>query len=134
MDKELTDFMIVLRKKYNKFSEIFDLTKQLQDVIGRNDTRSVKMVMRERTQAMKEADKLNLEIEELKKTLSEDNLALVEEQCSVDFAPEVKDPKEQIFHTIYMGTRNMIQKTIDINQILQQKFQASVKGKKVVQK
>ncbi len=130
----MTDFVVILRKRYNQFSEIFDLTKQLQEVVGRNDARSVKMVMRERTQAMKQAEDINLQIANFKKGLSEEHLAIVEEQCSADFAPQPPNPKEHMIHIISMGTRKVIEKTIDVNKVLEQKFTNSVKGKQVAQK
>ncbi|MFI3174536.1 MAG: hypothetical protein R3Y53_04945 [Bacillota bacterium] len=132
MDKELMDFTLTLRKRYTAFSEIFDLTKQLQEVISRNDTRSVKMIMRDRTRAMKEAEGINLQLEKIKKELSKEHLAIVEEQCSVEFAPETLNQQEHMIHTIYMGTRKVIEKTIELNKMLQQKFTSSVKGKQVV--
>lgn len=59
MDKEMLDIAINLRKKYNKISELLDITQQMTDCINRNDMVSFKIFINMRTEILLEIEEIN---------------------------------------------------------------------------
>lgn len=59
------EIAINLRKKYNKISELLDLTQQMADCVSRNDMVSFKIFLNMRTDVLLEIEEINENREQL---------------------------------------------------------------------
>lgn len=126
MEQELLKFAILLRKKSNKLTEILELTKQLQEVVSRNDGESMKLILRMRRDTMLEASEIDYIIDDAKKEMSEDVSKEVKRQMSMDFAPiyaRKKSPHDYKIYEIYFSMRRCLDNIDKINGLLMKKIE-----------
>lgn len=132
MDNDILQVALQLRKKANIMSEVFELTKQLQDTMNRNDEKTIKMVLKMRTDVMLSSEPIELELQRLIKALPEEKRLDVEKQLSRDFKHK-KPPGTYRLNDIYLAMISTIEKTIEINDRLTLKFNMALsKNKKKV--
>lgn len=123
MDDDLLKVAIVLQKKGNAFFEIFNLTKQLQEVVTMNDMVSVKIIMNERKNAILTAAAADEEVQEVLKSLPDDKREMALEQMSKDFKGDPKaSPGSYRLNEIYIGLYRTIVRIIEINDQLTAKY------------
>lgn len=123
MDDDLLKVAIVLQKKGNAFFEIFNLTKQLQEVVTMNDMVSVKMLMNERKEAILTAAAADDEVQEVLSSIPDDKRKMALEQMSKDFVADPNAPPGSYrLNEIYVGLYRTIVRIIEINDKLTAKY------------
>ncbi len=131
MEQELLKFAILLRKKSNKLTEILELTKQLQEVVSRNDGESMKLILRMRRDTMLEASEIDYMIDDAKKEMSEDVSEEIKRQMSMDFAPiyaKKKSPNDYKIYEIYLSMRYCLNNIEKINGVLMKKVERNTQN------
>ena len=135
MNRELLELTLILRKKYNKFNEILDITKQLQEVVNRNDMESVKIIMRMRRDAMLEVEEIDYKITHMKDSMSPTALEEAKRQMSMDFTKTTEKKSMEKIHEdeklreVYLALNKTIQRVIAIDDILSAKINKGTKIK-----
>lgn len=104
---------VKFEKKYSGYIEIYRLTKELDDVLKRNDKESIKIVMRMRGEEMDKINALNEEIEEILSLLPKDKVDIIKNYKKYDTYPQ------EIEKIINIKKRNdmVIEKTIEIDKM-----------------
>lgn len=131
MDKDILQVALQLRKKTNVYAEVFDLTRQLQDVMSRNDDKSIKLIMNMRKDAMLSSEPIELELQRLIENLSPDKQLEVRSQMNKRFDTKGAPVGTYPIYDIHMGGQAVLERTIDIDKRLQMKFNM-VKNRKTV--
>ena len=103
-----------LEKKYSRYIEIYRLTKELDDVLKRNDRESVKIVMRMRVEEMDKINTINEEIQELFSLLPKDKVDVIKNYEKYNEYPQ------EVQKIIELKKRNniVLEKTIEIDKVL----------------
>lgn len=103
-----------LEKKYSGYIEIYRLTKELDDVLKRNDRESIKIVMRMRVEEMDKINVINEEIEEILTLLPKDKVEVIKNYKKYSEYPQ------EVQKIIELTKRNnmVIEKTIEIDKVL----------------
>ncbi len=70
-DKEIVDFHVLERKRYNLLKEVLDLSKQLGDSIDRNDQVTMRMLLSMRQDPISKLEKVKEEIDAVLGSLSQ---------------------------------------------------------------
>ena len=116
------DYLEQLAKKFeNKYSgyiEIYRLTKELEDVLNRNDKQSIAMVMRMRSEEMDKINTINKEISEMYGLLQPEQLELIKNHTKYDSFPE---EIQKIVNIIDRNNR-VIEKTVEIDSRLNKRI------------
>ncbi len=116
MGKDLMEIAINLQKRYNKINEIYDLTKQMRESLYRNDIYSLKIIVRMRTKAMLEVDKIDNYRQELINSFSEGERTAISISMSVNAKPEeMTSAALKKINEIYMQSRRLLEKTIALD-------------------
>lgn len=104
---------VKFEKKYSGYIEIYRLTKELDDVLKRNDKESIRIVMKMRGEEMEKINLLNEEIEEIFSLLPKDKVELIKNYKKYDTYPQ------EIQKIINIKKRNnmVIEKTIEIDKM-----------------
>ena len=119
MSRDLMEVAVNLQKRYNKINEIYELTKQMQESLYRNDIYSLKIIVRMRSEAMLEVDKIDTGREELINDFLESERAAILNSMSVKAKPEeLTTPALKKINDIYMNTRKTLEKTIALDKIV----------------
>lgn len=133
MDKDILQVALQLRKKTNIYSEVFDLTKQLQDVMSRNDDKSIKLIMNMRKDAMLSSESIELELQRLIDLLPEEKRVDVKSQMNKKFDTKGATIGTYPIYDIHMSGQSILEKTIAIDKRLQMKFNMAKNRKAVVE-
>lgn len=119
MSRDLMEVAVNLQKKYNKINEIYELTKQMQESLYRNDIYSLKIIVKMRSEAMLEVDKIDTGRQELIDSFLENERAAILNSMSVKAKPEeLTTPALKKINEIYMNTRKTLEKTIALDKIV----------------
>ncbi|MPN32454.1 hypothetical protein SDC9_179932 [bioreactor metagenome] len=119
MSRDLMEVAVNLQKKYNKINELYELTKQMQESLYRNDIYSLKIIVKMRSEAMLEVDKIDTSRQELIDSFLENERAAILNSMSVKAKPEeLTTPALKKINDIYMNTRKTLEKTIALDKIV----------------
>ena len=119
MSKNAMEIAVNLQKKYNKMNEIYDLTKQMQESLYRDDLYSLKLIVRMRTKAMIEIDHIENERLELIEELLEDEKGSILQSMSEEAVHEqLNTPELKKINEIYMQFRRILEKTIELDKVV----------------
>lgn len=119
MSKNAMEIAVNLQKKYNKMNEIYDLTKQMQESLYRDDLYSLKLIVRMRTKAMIEIDHIENERLELIEELPEDEKGSILQSMSEEAVHEkLNTPELKKINEIYMQFRRILEKTIELDKVV----------------
>lgn len=131
MDQDILQVALQLRKKTNVYAEVFDLTKQLQDVMSRNDDKSIKLIMNMRKEVMLASEPIEIELKRLIENLPTDKQLEVKSQMNKKFDTKGAPVGTYPIYDIHMGGQAVLGRTIDIDKRLQMKFNM-IKNRKTV--
>lgn len=120
MDSDLVAIALNLQKKYTKFNEIYDLTKQIEDSLYRNDLYSLKLVIRMRTKAMLEAEEIDYKRQELLDAMPEDKKQIIMGLMNKD--ADSNDVDKKRICNIYRQIKLTINKTITLDKAVNEKM------------
>lgn len=119
MSKSAMEIAVNLQKKYNKMNEIYDLTKQMQESLYRDDIYSLKLIVKMRTKAIIEIDDIENECQELISRLSEEEKAGILKSMSEEAIDEqLQTPELKKINEIYLQFRRSLKKTIELDKVV----------------
>lgn len=119
MSKDVMEVAVNLQKRFNKINEIYDLTKQMQESLYRNDVYSLKLIVRMRTKAMLEVDKIDNSRNELVDSFPESERTAILNSMSEKANPEeLTSVALKKINDIYMQSRRALEKTIALDKVV----------------
>lgn len=119
MSKSAMEIAVNLQKKYNKMNEIYDLTKQMQESLYRDDIYSLKLIVKMRTKAIIEIDDIENECQELISRFSEEEKAGILKSMSEEAIDEqLQTPELKKINEIYLQFRRSLKKTIELDKVV----------------
>lgn len=121
MDSDLLGIALNLQKKYTKFNEIYDLTRQIEEALNRNDMYSIKLIVDMRTAAMAEAENIEYERQDLINELPDDKKQVVMDLMSQTENDTCVGIGKKIY-SISNQTKALIDKTIALDNAVSKKM------------
>ena len=117
------EIAIYLRKKYNKISELFDLTRQMAEALQRNDLVSFEVLLTMRTDVILDIEQITYTIQDILQTTEPEfakkiNLFLQHKTTSF----ENLSVAEQKICTIVSESANLTQRLISLDKIVNKKI------------
>ena len=123
METEILNIVINLQKKYTKLNEIYNITKQMEESLYRDDYVALKMVMDMRTDVMLEVDEIDYEREALIDNLSETKKECVKSAMKKGFNQESSDYEPYVkINEIYMKINRTLENIINIDKLISLKI------------
>ena len=123
METEILDVAINLQKKYTKVNEIYNITKQIEESLYRNDYISLKIIIDMRTDVMLEVDDIDYEREILINNFTDDKKeflrSLMQKGLNQD---NIKDSSYFKINELYMKINRELEKIISLDKILNLKI------------
>lgn len=119
MGKDLMEIAVYLQKRYNKINEIYNLTKQMEESLHRNDIYSLKITLRMRSKAMIEVERIDGTRQELINSYPESEREAILYSMSEKAKPEeLTTPTLKKINEVYMQSRSILEKTIALDKIV----------------
>lgn len=113
-EKDLQDLRLMELKKYSYLSEVMDLSRQIEEAMGRNDQVSIRMLIAMREEPILRLQEVERNLKTRRQEFSQKEQQKVTDLISGEMAPELdveKDFVEQV--TI---NRRLIEKVVDLDQ------------------
>ena len=111
----LQQIAIYMQKRYNGFSEIANITNQLQDALGYNDVVTIRMLIKMRQQEMEEIDRCDKERLQLFAQLTRESYSALKNGESLHFSGESRVFAEKIVD-LSQKIQRMLEKLIEQDQ------------------
>ena len=111
----LQQIAIYMQKRYNGFSEIANITNQLQDALGYNDVVTIRMLIKMRQQEMEEIDRYDKERLRLFGQLEPESYNALKNGDILHFSGESRTFAERIVD-LYQKIQRMLEKLIEQDQ------------------
>ncbi|MCI1999885.1 MAG: hypothetical protein LKJ75_03230 [Clostridia bacterium] len=130
MDSDLMGIALNLQKKYTKFNEIYNLTKQIEESLYRDDMYSLRLIVNMRTTAILELEKIEYNRKDLINALPDDKKNIVNELMSENAkdSDTCSDIGKKI-NNIYRQTRKVMEKTVLLDKAVNKKLNTKSKIK-----
>ncbi|MCI1959320.1 MAG: hypothetical protein LKJ25_06820 [Clostridia bacterium] len=130
MDSDLMGIALNLQKKYTKFNEIYNLTKQIEEFLYRDDMYSLKLIVNMRTTAILELEKIEYNRKDLINALPDDKKNIVNELMSENAKDsDTYSDIGQKINNIYRQTRKVMEKTVLLDKAVNKKLNTKSKIK-----
>lgn len=112
-----------LQKKYNKISELQDVTKQMAEALQRNDLYALQLLMKMRTEVMLEIDDIDYAREELLNSLPDNEEMQVRSALSRQIVEEeFHNADLQRVNDIYKKIARSLESTIQYDKVINLKI------------
>ncbi|MGE4213271.1 MAG: hypothetical protein AB7E42_00640 [Anaerotignaceae bacterium] len=123
MDNELLEIAINLRKKYNKVSELLDITQQMSGCISRNDMVSFKIYLKMRTDILLEIEEINNRREQLVAALEPQKAQRARYLMQKDMVvPDDLSAEDLKLYSTFMDCKSAAAKLVAIDKVMSKKI------------
>lgn len=119
----MLDIAVNLRKKYNKISELLDITQQMSDCISRNDMVSFEIFMNMRTDILLEIEELNYTREQIIEALEPQKAERVKYLMQIDIEIPNDIPSEDLkVYSTFMDCKSVAAKLVATDKVISKKI------------
>lgn len=117
-DKELLDYHILARKKYNLLKEVLDISKQMGACLDRNDQTSLRLLLASRQEPIETVEALEGEMEKYRKALGPKGEL---ELKNVLKGEDVSGPQQEALRKQAIATGELLEEVISFDKRLSQR-------------
>lgn len=123
LNNEMLDIAVNLRKKYNKISELLDITQQMSECIGRNDMVSFEILINMRTDILLEIEGINDTREQIIEALEPQKAERIEYlmQEDIEITNDISNEELKV-HSTFKDCKSVTAKLIAIDKVINKKI------------